>query len=479
MIKCFWYMLLGGLLAFSPYRALAVEFCDMQSVVATYKAALHRKKYGDVESAHKTFLKLAHAAVAPAQRHVAEYFLEEARGDMALEKAIMWSQLATWGGDAAAQDIVKRAVDSARHQVANTGLAWAKDWRPSKADCGLGAGEQQKGDDFQVVGRFPIIRHEKLDEDIFAAFATRLGEAFSEVEAVAPYFAPLVQLIPALEILPSGEGSDRFIQWGEENEWVQVSASFLHDQSPRQLAYSLVLAAQRHLFAKLDDAEFQDQIATRYGKIKIYGSLYGDVKTKEFLSQMSEAIKQARELPVILRDKVNFLDEIHYMPPSRYHDRRFPDSKLFATYDYRRSHPEKRMMVVTHEIAFQTVEELILELVRVGELAQEHVRIEGMKGQVNSKKREDAILQALQGNLKKMEEAFTGQTAKKQESVTAWEANGPDAVTKVYCESVYAQVKAAIALKMDAISASQTIKFRNCAKARKVWRDYRSGETKK
>jgi len=136
-------------------------------------------------------------------------------------------------------------------------------------------------------------------------------------------------------------------------------------------------------------------------------------------------------------------------------------------------------MVVTHEIAFQTVEELILELVRVGELAQQHVRIEGMKGQVNSKKREDAILQALQGNLKKMEEAFTGQTAKKQESVTAWEANGPDAVTKVYCESVYAQVKAAIALKMDAISASQTIKFRNCAKARKVWRDYRSGETKK
>jgi len=479
MIKCFLYVLLGGFIVLIPHRAEAAEFCDMQTVVATYKAALHRKKYGDVESAQKTFLRLAHAAVAPAQRHVAEYFLEEARGDMALEKAIMWSQLATWGGDSAAKDIVKQAVDSARHQVANTGLEWAKNWRPAKVDCASGVLEQPKGDDFQVVGRFPIIRHEKLDEDIFAAFATRLSDALNEVEAVAPYFAPLVQLIPALEILPSGEGSDRFIQWDAENEWVQVSAGFLYDQSPRQLSYSLVLAAQRHLFAKLDDAEFQDQIATRYGKIKIYGSLYGDVKTKEFLSQMSEAIKQARELPVVLRDKVNFLDEIHYMPPSRYHERRFPDSKLFATYDYRRSHPEKRMMVVTHEIAFQTIEELILELVRVGELAQQHVRIEGMKGQVDSKKREDAILQALQGNLKKMEEAFTGQTAKKQDRVEAWDANGPDAVAKVYCESVYAQVKAAIALKMDAISTSQTIKFRNCSKARKVWRDYRNAETKK
>jgi len=453
-------------------------FCDMQTVVATYKAAYNRKKYGDVESAQKTFLKLAQTGVAPAQRHVAEYFLEESRADMALEKAIMWAQLAAWGGDETAQTMVKRAVQSARHSVSDTGLAWAQDWRPDNEDCFSDQFEKQTDDDFQVVGRFPIIRHEDLDEDAFAAFATRLGEAIAIVQDVAPYFAPLAQLIPAFEVLP-GDHSDRFIQWDEENEWVTVSAGFLGDLSPRQLAYSLVLVVQRHLFAKLEDAQFVDQIATHYGKIKIYGSLYGDVKTPEFLSHMKEAIKDARNLPMVLRDKVNFLDEIHYMPPSRYHDQRFPKTKLFSTYDYRRSRAQKRMMIVTHELAFQTVEQLILELVRVGELAQQHVRIEGMSGQADSKKRESAILQALQGDLTKMKEAFSEKTAKRQKIVDDWNRAGPDGISKIYCASVLAQVKAAVALEMEPIRTSQSIEFKGCAKARKLWREYRNGETKK
>ena len=87
--------------------AHANEFCDMDTALSAYKAAYNRKKFGNVESAQKTFLKLGNAGIAPAQRHVAEYYLEESREDMALENAIMWSQLAAWGGDDKAKDIVK------------------------------------------------------------------------------------------------------------------------------------------------------------------------------------------------------------------------------------------------------------------------------------------------------------------------------------------------------------------------------------
>lgn len=469
----------AGLMALAVSgQVLASGFCDLDTVLASYKAAYKQKKYGDIDRAHKNFLKLAEAGVAPAQRHVARYFLEESRQDMALEKAVMWTQLAAWGGDQDAREMVKRVVQSVRYKVAETGLNWAKNWRPARPDCYDGQRANKEVEGVQVVGRFPIIRHEDVSEDVFAAFATRLKEAIDNVEEVAPFFAPLAQLIPAFEVLEGG-GSDRYIRWQAENGWVQVSTGFLQDRTPRQLAYSLVLVVQRHLYGEISDVEFYDQISTRYGKIKIFGSLYGDVETPRFLSAMTEAVKEARELPVVLRDKVNFLDEIHYMPPSRYHHSRFPSTKLFSTYDHQRSKPQKRMMIVSHELAFQTPGQLILELVRAGELAQQHRRIEALNGQVNGKARENAILEALQGDPEKVQEAFRANTAKSQKIVEQWQQKGPDNVERIYCASVYSQVKAAIALKMEPIHVTQTIKFKGCREARKAWRAYRSGETKK
>lgn len=480
MIKRGMGAFVAGLMALAlPGEGVASGFCDLDTVLASYKAAYKQKKYGDIDRAHKNFLKLAEAGVAPAQRHVARYYLEESREDMALEKAVMWAQLAAWGGDLDAREMVKPVVQSVRYKVAETGMNWAKNWRPTRPNCYDGPNASKKEvKDVQVVGRYPIIRHEDVSEDVFVAFATRLKGAIDSVGDVAPYFAPLAQLIPAFEVL-DGEGSDRYIRWQSENGWVQVSTGFLEDRSPRQLAYNLVLVVQRHLYGEISDAEFYDQISTRYGKIKIFGSLYGDVETPRFLSEVTEAIKQARELPVVLRDKVNFLDEIYYMPPSRYHHSRFPSTKLFSTYDHQRSQPQKRMMVVSHELAFQTPQQLILELVRAGEIAQQHSRIEALNGQVNGKARENAILEALQGDPIKVQEAFRANTAKSQKIVEQWEEKGPDNIERIYCASVYSQVKAAIALKMEPIHVTQSIKFKGCREARKAWREYRSGETKK
>jgi len=457
----------------------ASGFCDLDTVLASYRAAYKQEKYGDIDRAHKNFLRLAEAGVAPAQRHVARYFLEESHEDMALEKAVMWAQLAAWGGDQDAREMVKRITQSVRYKVAETGLNWANNWRPTRQNCFGGESSSKKEvEDVQVVGRFPIIRHEDVSEDLFAAFATRLKAAIDSVENVAPYFAPLAQLIPAFEVL-EGAQTDRYIRWQAENGWVQVSTGFLQDRTPRQLAYNLVLVVQRHLYDEISDTQFYDQISTRYGKIKIFGSLYGDVETPRFLNEMSEAIKEARELPVVLRDKVNFLDEIYYMPPSRYHHSRFPSTKLFSTYDHKRSQPQKRMMIVSHELAFQTPQQLILELVRVGELAQRHSQIEALNGQVNGKARENAILEALQGDPKKVQEAFRANTAQNQKIVEQWQQKGPDNVERIYCASVYSQVKAAIAMKMEPIHVTQSIKFKGCREARKAWQEYRSGETKK
>ncbi len=458
--------------------AQANSFCDMDTALAAYKAAYNREKRGDLKGAFRTFEKLAQAGVAAAQRHVATFYLEESRDKMALEKAIMWSQLAAWGGDRDSEGIVKRAVDAARYQVAETGLSWARDWRPQAADCDVSGNGKQADDDFQVAGRFPVIRQEKVDEDLFAAFVTRLQAAIENVDQVAPYFAPLVELIPAFEVI-EGKEADRYIAWDEDNDWVQVSSGFLQDDTARQLAYSLILTVQRRLFAGLKDAEFHDQIATHYGKIKIFGSLYGDVETKRFLGLMSEAIKEARNLPLVLRDKVNFLDEIYYMPPSKYHRKRFLSKQPFAVYDDKRSHGDKRMMIVTHEIAFETPKQLILELVRVGDLAQQHAQIEGVRGQAEGKQREQAILKALEGNLVDLNKAFSRQMEKNQELVKQWDEKGPDGIKEVYCASVFSQAKAAIALKVNPIEVSRTVEFRNCKKARKAWQSYRSEKAQK
>ncbi|SCA55216.1 exported hypothetical protein [Candidatus Terasakiella magnetica] len=465
-------------LSLLPLKAHATDFCDMDTMLASYKAAFNRQKLGDLESAHNSFKKLAKAAVAPAQRHVAQYFLEESRADMALENAIMWAQLAAWGGDEKAKTILKQAVESARHSVSEAGLRWAAQWRPEDTSCFVGEAAKIDDDDFQIVGRFPVVRHENVDEEVFAAMVTRLSQALENVTKVAVYFTPLIDLIPAFEVI-EGEGTDRFIQWDADNDWIKVSSGFLQDSSPRQLAYSLVLTVQRRLFSLIKDASFADQVGTHYGKIKIYGSLYGDVRTKRFLKLFKEAIKEVRKLPVVLRDKVNYLDEIHYMPPSRYHAIRLASTKRFALYDHVRSGPEKRMMIVAQKMAFEEVDQIILELVRVGHQAQQHTYIEGMRGQVDGKKRENAILKALEGDMQGVAEAFTKTTAKKKKEVAHWDKAGPDGIAKLYCESVNAQVKAAIALKIHENRFSRTVDLKNCKKARAAWRTYRSTETKK
>jgi len=453
--------------------ALAADYCDMDTALASYKSAVQRKKIGDEEGAHKIFKDLAEASIAPAQRHLAQYYLEESREDMALEKAIMWSQLAAWGGDEDAQLIAKQAVEASRHQVSEIGLTWARDWRPVKPDCVVADLSKKNDDDFKTVSRYPVIRAENLDEDVFASFSIQLNEALRIVDQVAPYFSPLVELIPAFEIIP-GEGADRFIQWDEDNDWVQISAAYLKDQSARQLSYSLVLTVQRRLFEKMKDAQFVDQISGNYGPVKFYGSLYGDVKTKKFLKLFHDAFKMARKLPVVLRDKVNSIDEIYYMPPSRYHFSRLPSKDVFASYDYKRSRPEKRMITVSHKIAFEDAAQIKLPINHPFPKPRNNTIIEGYKGQVDGKDREEAILKALEGELSAVQSLFSKKTSKHKEMIDAWDESGPDGINKLYCAATYDQMKAAIFLNIPANKVSRTVKMKGCKKARAAWQAHRN-----
>lgn len=458
-----------GLLMSVP--AQAADFCDMNTTLASYSAAFKRKARGDVENAFQSFKKMAEAAVAPAQRHVAQYYLEESHEDMAIEKGIMWAQLAAWGGDLDAQKILKSAIAASRYSVVDMGRAWARDWRPQKQDCYGSAQTKTDDTDSAAVGRFPIIRSDGVSDEDFVKFGLRLQEALLIVDQTAPYFSSLVELIPAFEVIP-GEGSDRYIQWEEDKDWVQVSIGYLHDDTVRQLSYALVLAVQRHLFDKIDDATFVDQISGRYGPIKIYGSLYGDTKSREFVDLFQKAIKHARELPLVLRDKVNFLDEIYYMPPSRYHVSSLSNHNIFASYDYKRSKPNKRMMLVWKKLAFEDEDQIVLELVKMGAQAQQQAMIEGMRGKMEGKKREDAILKALEGDMSAVQNMFTKQASKQKDLLDEWQQKGPDGIEKLYCEAVYAQVQAAVALKMGQLRVSRAINFKGCKKARAAWRTY-------
>ncbi|NVK17931.1 MAG: hypothetical protein HWE30_04485 [Methylocystaceae bacterium] len=459
-------------------KARAIELCDMQTALSSYKAALKRKNLGDEETAFKNFLALAKAGIAPAQRHVAQFYLEESHDDMAIEKGIMWAQLAAWGGDSDAVKIFKSAVQASRYAVVDTAKAWANGWRPTKPACQVAPSEKTAGDDsFKLIGRYPVIRAENLDEDIFVQFGLRLEEALLITEQVNPYFYPLVELIPALEVI-AGQNTDRLIQWDEEKGWIQVSAGYRGDETARQLSYSLILATQRYLFDQIEDAEFADPIAGHYGAIKLYGSLYGDAKNARFIGLLQEAIKKARTLPVVMRDKVNLINEVHYMPTSRYHLTRLNDLNRLTYYDWKRSRPDKRMVKLVKKVGFEEPDDVLVELVRMGTQIQQHIQIEGMKGKVDSKKREDAILKALQGDLSAARDAFTNRTAQEKGLVDEWEEKGPDGVRKLNCEAVYWQAKAASLLEMSQIRATRIIKFDGCKKARQVWAEYRNKKAK-
>ena len=454
-------------------KAVADGFCDMDTALAAYNSALKRKKLGDEEIAFKQFMVLAKMGLAPAQRHVAQYYLEESREDMAIENGILWAQLATWGGDEEASRILKSVVQSSRYAVVDTAMAWSKDWRARKPECAVSPPSKEVKDGFTVVGRYPVVREEEVAEDDFVKMGQRLEEAFLIVEQVAPYFYPLVELIPAIEVI-RGEETDRLIQWSDEQGWLQVSSGYLGDRTARPLSYALVLAMQRHIFDEIVDANFVDPIAGNYGAIKIFGALYGDAKNDRFISLFQEAIKTARDLPVVMRDKVNLVDEVHYMLPSRYHSTRLTQNKRLSVYDYQRSKPDLRRMMIVKKVSFEEPNDLLLELVRIGTQIQQHTMIEGMRGKADSKKREDAILRALQGDLSAAQDAF-GKTSEDQQAlVRDWDEKGPDGIDEFYCESVFWQAKAAVLMEMSPIRVTRNVNFNGCKKARTLWSEYRN-----
>jgi len=458
--------------------AFAGNYCDVDSALASYKAAVKRKNIGDHEGAFTPFMSLAELGMAPAQRQLAEYYLEESRVENALEQGAMWAQLSAWGGDREGQEIVKRLSSTLRDNTGNKALVLAQEWMPIKPLCGVAPSVEQDDADLKMAGRFALYRGDNVEDETFNLFAIKLSEALKSIDKVAPQLSPLVDLIPAFEVV-YGVGSDRFMAWDKTSGRLLVSSAYLNDLGERQLAYALILSVQREVYSKIKRAVFLDPIALNVGSFSLYGSLYGDVKTQRFLSMFKEALLLSNKLPVVLHDMVYSLNEIHYMPGSRYHKSRLSASKEFAEYDHKRSNPSRRMAMVFKRLNFETSEEILLQLVRLGYYAQQHALIEGYRNDTEGKSKEDMILKALEGNGMSAAALFNQGTANKKDLVEAWDKGGPAKDKKMTCAAVYAQVKAAMTLKVQGSIVSRSVKLQPCTKAREAWNKYRSLKNEK
>lgn len=443
----------------------------MEAVLSAFKLGQERKAFDDQEGAHHIFKGLADIALAPAQREVALYYRDESRDDLALEKAIMWAQLATWGGDHDAAKLVQQLIKASRHKVVEDGLAMAKNWLPFQSHCTIPASSDSVSEDFAVAGHIAIARHENVPVDAFLALADRLNRAFDTAQKVAPKFFPLAQLIPMIEIVP-GEGTERFIDWQTKKGRYLVSSTYLLDDSERQLAYGLVLAVQRQIYKSIEGAIFKDPIGLSFGRIEIFGSLYGDVRTQEFLKTVLEAVKLSHELPSVLHDLVYQIDEIYYMPPSRYHHSSFTHFKEFMTYDHKRSGSSRRLVRINHEIGLIDPEGVLLELVKVGHFAREHVRIEGLRNSLEGKMREESLLKALEGKIMEETGLKTNQLQQAKEDVTLWDQKGPTGNPRIVCDAVLAQTKAAMRLKISPLKVSRFVQMKSCKQARTLWQKF-------
>lgn len=451
----------------------AGNYCHIDTALGAYNAALQRKNIGDHEGALSALISLSKLGMAPAQRHLAQYYLKESRDPFALEKAAKWAQLSAWGGDRAGLDMVKEFASSLRHSIGNKAFAQAKEWRPVKSVCPQPLKIENRDDDLKIVLQFPLFRGQGIGDEVFWDFGERLGKSLRLVGQVAPQFSPLVDLIPAFEVVQS-KTTERFIFWNDDTARLEISRGYLNDLKNRQLAYGLVLAVQRMIYARIKDGFFLDPIALEVGNVSLYGSLYGDVKTKRFLSMFQEALKGASTLPVALRDQIYSLDQIYYMPPSRYHKKRMNSQRGFALYDHERSSPRKRIAVVYQRMNFKNADDILLELVQLGTFAQHHAMIEGFRQSIEGKGREDQILQALEGKGLSAAHLFNQGMVNKKQRIEAWDKAGPKGDKKLVCTAALAQVKAAIILKIQATSMSKRLKIHTCVKARQAWEKHRS-----
>jgi TPR repeat protein len=336
----------------SPVHAAACSSADIVAGYGQVMALLKAKKHGRALPGLK---RLADAGHGPAQRNLA-IMLRDGEGlPKSKSGAALWSELAFRSGDKAAKPITRKlraGLDEISRAVLDERL---KAWRVARLSCNGGkfsALPVKAGDDGAAL--IPGMTLGRLVDDRGAEIARR---RFPEIiqAALAQYTMARIYLdaVDGYEFYTGGR-YHRYAGWkkNKSKNIMRVPTNVFNDKSPKYFAHMVILTAKRKLYAQTPDAEFDDPLVLVIGGIKVYGSVYPDIRNGRFFQAMRKAFVLAKQLRPPVTKYIEIIDEIHYNPISKHFNRSGAADAAAAYYNKILSFDGQRMMFVRRNVLY-------------------------------------------------------------------------------------------------------------------------------
>ena len=343
--------------ALAPISAgpAGAEACSSEDIVSGYGQAvalLKAKKYGRALPGLKS---LADAGHGPAQRHLAIMLRDGDGLPKSKSGATLWSELAFRSGDKAAKSITRKlraGLDEIARAVLDERL---KAWRVARLSCNgskLSALPAKAGNDGAAL--IPDMINGRLVDDRGAEIARRrFGEIIQAALAQDPMARIYLDAVDAYELYTGGR-YHRYAGWknNKSKNIMRVPTNVFNDKTLKYFAHMLTLTAKRKLYAQTPDAEFDDPLVRIIGGIKVYGSVYPDIRNGRFFQAMRQAFVLARQLRSPVTKYIEIIDEIHYNPISKYFHRSGAADAAAAYYNKILSFDGQRMMFVRRNVLY-------------------------------------------------------------------------------------------------------------------------------
>lgn len=329
--------------------------CSSADIAAGYgqtMALLKAKKYGRALPGLKS---LADAGHGPAQRHLAIMLRDGDGLPMSKSGAVLWSELAYRSGDKAAKSITRKSragLDKISRAVLDVRL---KAWRAARLSCDggkLSALPVKAGDDGAAL--IPDMTTGRLVDEQGAQVARRrFPEIIQAALAQDPMARIYLDAVDGYELYTGGR-YHRYAGWknNKSKNIMRVPTNVFNDKSLKYFARMLTLTAKRKLYSQTPDAEFYDPLVRIIGGIKVYGSVYPDIRNGPFFRSMRQAFVLAKQLRPPVTQYIEIIDEIHYNPISKHFNRSGAADAAAAYYNKLLSFEGQRMMFVRRNVLY-------------------------------------------------------------------------------------------------------------------------------
>jgi hypothetical protein len=348
-IVIFTYLFSAGVVSAEP--------CTLKLIVINYKEGLTLYKKKKYQKALIRWFPLAQAGLGPAQRQIALMYATGTGLKKSIRQARFWARLAVQSGDLEGLRLDNSLGLNLSPEFSSLLTSSVDKWIAKSIVCLGGTVTVTSG--LNNI-KYKVIKHKRISSKNSRLIDKNLSRVLKIASGRNMANNLYLSIIDQFDFY-NGSRYDRYVGWKRINKLkdeslnaVRLSVSNFYDIKPDYFAKALLFIAKRRVFNNLPKSTLLDPFMRRIKGKRVFGSLYPDIRNRDYFKMMRQAFTMAEQLPKALRRYINIIDEVHYNPTSKYYRRSGTIDAKGAFYIKSLSSEENRIMFVRRKVLFSS-----------------------------------------------------------------------------------------------------------------------------